>query len=97
MTRSKFDIAYNEWLRQVDSEGEDAVWNEIQDELDSIETWDKISAKLDVVKPIKKYGVASKKYLKVLAVIVAILLVMLPTKYINEREIYLTTTIEQSN
>jgi hypothetical protein len=53
MTKSRFDIEYNNWLQQVNVDGEDTVWNEIQDELDFIETWDNISGKLDEIKPQK--------------------------------------------
>jgi hypothetical protein len=85
MTRSKFDIAYNKWLQQVDADGGDAVWNEIQDELDFIETWDNISTNLDEVKP-QKGKIIPMRYLKVLAAAAAIfLLLFLPVRYIIEQ------------
>jgi hypothetical protein len=81
MTRSRFDIEYNKWLQQVDVDGEDAVWNEVQDELDFIETWDNISAKLDDVKP-QKGRLIPMYYLKRIAAIAAILLlVFLPVRH----------------
>ena len=60
MTSDKFDIDYNKWLRQVEVGEDDSVWNEIQDELDLIETWDNISAHLDVVAPQKSRTVFMK-------------------------------------
>lgn len=85
MTKSKFDIEYNKWLRQLDVEVDDAIWNGIQDELDFIETWDNISAELDKVKP-KKARVIPMQFLRVIAAAAAILLLMvLPVRYIIEQ------------
>ncbi len=81
MTKSKFDIEYSKWIQQVDVEGEDAVWNKIQDELDFIETWDNISGKLDEIKP-QKGKLVPMNYLKKIAAIAAILLlVFLPVRH----------------
>lgn len=85
MTRSRFDIEYNKWLQQVDVDEDDAVWNEIQDELDFMETWDTISVKLDEVKP-QKVRVFPMRYMKVLAAAAAIFLIMLlPVRYVIEQ------------
>lgn len=85
MTKSKFDIEYNKWLRQLDVEVDDAIWNGIQDELDFLETWDNISAQLDKVKP-KKARVIPMQFLRVIAAAAAILLLMfLPVRYIIEQ------------
>ena len=85
MTKSRFDIEYNKWLQQVNAEEEDSVWNEIQDELDFIETWDNISVKLDEVMP-QKDRVVPIKYLKVLAAVAAIVLIMfLPVRSLIEK------------
>ena len=85
MTKSRFDTDYNKWLQQVNVEEEDAVWNEIQDELDFIETWDNISSKLDEIKP-RKGSKVPTKYLKVLAATAAIILIMfLPVRYFIEK------------
>ncbi|GAB1403680.1 hypothetical protein MASR1M74_17170 [Lentimicrobium sp.] len=85
MTNSKFDIQYNEWLRQVDVGENDSVWNEIQDELDFIETWDNISTHLDVVMP-PSGGTVAMRYLKSFLVATAVLLlVILPVKHITDQ------------
>lgn len=97
MTRSKFDIEYNKWLQQVDVEEGDNVWNEIQDELDFMETWDNISAKLDEVKP-QKGRVVPMRFLKLLAATAAILLIMfLPVRYIIDQANQPTNISELSN
>ncbi|WP_372948124.1 hypothetical protein [Mariniphaga sp.] len=75
MKKSRFDIEYNKWLQQVDVGEEDSVWNEIQDELDFMETWDNISAKLDEIKP-QKGRLISMNYLKKLAAAAAVLLLV---------------------
>lgn len=80
MTKSRFDIEYNKWLRQIDVGEDDSVWNEIQDELDFIETWENISVKLDEIKPRNVSGVPMK-YLKVLAAAAIILIMFLPVRY----------------
>ena len=38
MSKSRFDTEYLKWLQQLDVEEDDAVWEEIQNELDFIET-----------------------------------------------------------
>jgi hypothetical protein len=85
MKKSRFDIEYNKWLQQVDVVEEDSVWNEIQDELDFMETWDNISAKLDEIKP-QKGRLIPMNYLKQLAKAAAVLLlVFLPvTHFLRE-------------
>ncbi|MEE4284855.1 MAG: hypothetical protein V2I31_01865 [Mariniphaga sp.] len=81
MKKNRFDIEYNNWLQQVDAGEEDSVWNEIQDELDFMETWDNISAKLDEIKP-EKGRLIPMNYLKKLAAAAAILLlVFLPVRH----------------
>ena len=97
MTRSKFDIEFNKWLQQVNVEEDDAVWNEIQDELDFIETWDNISAKLDEVKP-QKGRIIPMRYLKVIAAAAAIILIMfLPVRYFIEQANHPTPISELNN
>ncbi|MDD2197571.1 MAG: hypothetical protein PHE03_13840 [Bacteroidales bacterium] len=87
MTSGKFDIEYNKWLKQVDVDASDSVWNEIQDELDFIETWDNISSQLDVVKP-QKGRIIAMKYLKPFAAVAAVILLMLlPVKYLTDQVI----------
>ena len=96
MTKSRFDIEYNKWLQQVDVEEDDAVWNEIRDELDFIETWDNISTKLDKVKP-QKGKVIPMKYLKVFAAAAAIILILfLPVRYFVEQASHPVTISELS-
>jgi hypothetical protein len=85
MTRSRFDIEYNKRLQQVNVGEDDSVWNEIQDELDFIETWDNISAKLDVIKP-QKGRVIPMRLLRVIAASAAVILIMfLPVRYFIEQ------------
>lgn len=85
MTRSRFDIEYSKRLQHIDVEHGDDVWNEIQDELDFIETWDNISAKLDEVKP-QRGRVVPMRYLKVLAAAAAVILIMfLPVRYFMDQ------------
>ncbi|MDY0201967.1 MAG: hypothetical protein RBR40_13375 [Tenuifilaceae bacterium] len=87
MTSDKFDIEYNKWLQQVEVGEGDSVWNEIQDELDLIETWDNISAHLDVVTP-QKGRTIFMSYIKPLAAAAAIILLMLlPIKYLTDETI----------
>ena len=95
MTSDKFDIDYNKWLRQVEVGEDDSVWNEIQDELDLIETWDNISAHLDVVAP-QKGRTVFMKYAKILAAAAAVIVLMLlPIKYLIDEDIKPTTISEQ--
>lgn len=47
MKKDWFDIAYNKWLKSQASKEDDALWDNIQDELDFENTWDNISTKLD--------------------------------------------------
>ena len=75
MKKSRFDIEYNRWLQQVDVGEEDSVWNEIQDELDFIETWKNISARLEEIKP-RKDRLISMNHLKKVAVAAAVLLLL---------------------
>lgn len=97
MTRSRFDIEYSKWLRQIEVKEDDSVWNEIQDELDFIETWDNISHKLDEVKS-QKSRVVPIRYLKVIAAAAAIILVMfLPVRYFIEQANQPVTISELSN
>lgn len=85
MTKSRFDIEYNNWLQQVNADGEDTVWNKIEDELDFIETWDNISAKLDEIMP-QKGGMVPIRYLTILAAAAAIILIIfLPVRYFFEK------------
>ncbi len=85
MTRSKFDIEYNERIQQVDVGDGSSVWDEIQDELDFIETWDTISTKLEEIMP-QKATVAPMRYLRVFAAIAAIVLIMfLPVRNVFDQ------------
>lgn len=97
MKNHKFDIEYIKWLRQVDVEEDNAVWEEIQYELDFIETWDNISVRLDEVKP-QKGKVIQMKYVKSVAAAAAfILLMLLPVKYFNEQAVQPSIISEQQN
>lgn len=95
MTNDRFDIEYKKWLAQVEVGEDDSVWNEIQDELDFMETWDNISAQLDVVAP-QKSKVVIMKFLKPLAAAAAIILLMLlPIKYFTDETIQPAIISEQ--
>lgn len=87
MTNDNFDIEYNKWLRQVEVSEESAVWERIEDELDFMETWDNISAQLDEVAP-QKERVVFMRYVKILSVAAAIVLLMLlPVKYLLNEDV----------
>ncbi|HCX99768.1 MAG TPA: hypothetical protein DG754_06470 [Bacteroidales bacterium] len=97
MTSGKFDIEYNKWLQQVNVDESDSVWEEVQYELDFIETWDNISAQLDEVKP-QKGKVFAMRYLKPFAAAAAVILLMLlPVKYLTDEVTQTTIISEQYN
>lgn len=97
MTSGKFDIEYNKWLKQVEVDESDSVWEEVQYELDFIETWDNISSQLDEVKP-QKSRIVAMRYLKPLAAAAAIVLLMLlPVKYLTDEVVQTTIISEQYN
>ena len=84
MSKSRFDTEYLKWLQQLDVEEDDTVWEEIQNELDFIETWDYISGELDRINPpIRK--ITTKSYIKIVAAAaVAILLILASVNYFGE-------------
>lgn len=95
MTSGKFDIEYNRWLQQVDVGESDSVWEEVQYELDFIETWGNIAALLDEVKP-QRGRVIAMKYLKPFAAAAAVILLMLlPVKYLTDQAVQTTIISEQ--
>lgn len=86
MKRSRFDIDYTKWLQQVDVDADDAVWNKIEDELDFAESWDNISTRLDVLKPLES-TMGSRNHLKKFTVAAAILLLaFLPASLFIKQE-----------
>lgn len=84
MKKSKFDIEYKNWLSQVDEPADDSLWDEIETELDFVESWENISDELDSrleekrVKPLYLY------WKEAIAVAAMILLIISPVKIINE-------------
>lgn len=84
MSKSKFDTEYLKWLQQLDAEDDGTVWEEIQGELDFVETWDYISCELDrIYLPIRRTG--AKSYVKIISVAAAVILLMLASvNYFNE-------------
>lgn len=82
MKQNKFDIEYNKWLQQVEVEEGDSVWNDLQDELDFIETWDNISARLDEAKPLKGRLVPMNFLKKMAAAAAILLLLFFPVRYL---------------
>ncbi len=76
MSIDKFDIEYLKWLQQLDVEEDDSVWEEIQNELDFIETWDYISHELDRINPpVRK--IVIRPYIKIAAAAAAAILLIL--------------------
>lgn len=76
MSIDKFDIEYLKWLQQLDVEEDDSVWEEIQNELDFIETWDNISRELDRINPpVRK--IVIRPYIKIAAAAAAAILLIL--------------------
>lgn len=97
MNKNRFDIEYKQWLQQLDVGDENAIWNEIQDELDFVETWENISGQLDKVKPARA-KVIPMRFLKFTAAAAAvILLLFLPVKYFFEQVIRPEVVAEQIN
>ena len=85
MSINKFNIEYLKWLQQLDVEEDDSVWEEIQNELDFIETWDYISRELDKINPpVRKLVI--KPYIKIAAAAAAaILLILVSVNYFREQ------------
>ena len=84
MSKSKFEIEYLNWLQQLDVEEDDTVWEEIQGELDFVETWDYISYELDRINPpVRK--IVTKSYIKIIAAAAAVILLILASvNYFSE-------------
>ncbi|MFW5793683.1 MAG: hypothetical protein ACOCWC_05315 [Bacteroidota bacterium] len=85
MSNNKFDIEYKKWLSQLDEPADESLWDEIENELDFVETWDNISDELDS-RLSKKRATPLFLYWKyALATAAMILLIIAPVKYINEQ------------
>ena len=87
MSKSKFDKEYLKWLQQLDVEDDNSIWENIEDELDFIETWSHISSELDKAKPATR-RIAIKPYRRYIAAAAAILLLIITSvhflrEYIN--------------
>ena len=91
MSKDRFDIWYNKWLSQVDEEVDEALWEDIEDELDFQETWKNISSRLDKK---KLYGlpIPRKRYYikEIIGAAAGILLILATAKFINDqtRQVY---------
>ena len=97
MRGDRFDIEYNKWLQQVDVSDSDSVWQEVEDELDYIETWNNISTRLDEVMPLQGI-INTMKYAKIVAAVTAsILLMVLPLKDSGERSVQQTIISDQQS
>jgi hypothetical protein len=80
MSRSKFDIDYNNWLRKVEVTEADSVWEEVQYELDFTDTWKSISKELDRVAPVSS-GLLQGSLIKTAVIATTMLfLLFVPTK-----------------
>ena len=85
MKRSKFDIDYLKWLRQIDVEEDDSVWEEIQNELDFDETWDYINRELDRIKP-QRRRIVKLPYPKIISAAAAVIFIILAlTFFLNQK------------
>ena len=80
MSKSKFDKEYLKWLQQLDVEDDNSIWENIEDELDFIETWSHISSELDKAKPATR-RIAIKPYRRYIAAAAAILLLIITSVY----------------
>lgn len=97
MKRNKLDIDYSQWVRELEVTKNDSVWEEIQDELDFIESWDKISAKLDEIKPLPNKPVSMKYRKTLIAAAAMILIILIPFRLLNEQANQLNISSELNN
>lgn len=82
MKKNRFDVAYKKWLQQFDIEEDNSIWNEVEDKLDFIETWEKIAGKLNEINT-QKGRVFPMLYLKrLLAAAAMLLLVFSPSRHL---------------
>ncbi len=85
MKRSKFDIDYLKWLRQIDVEEDDSVWEEIQNELDFDETWNYINRELDRIKP-QRRKIVKLPYPKIISAAAAVIIIIIAsTFFLNKK------------
>lgn len=85
MKRSKFDIDYLKWLRQIDVEEDDSVWEEIQNELDFDETWNYINRELDRIKP-QRRRIVKLPYPKIISAAAAVIIIIIAsTFFLNKK------------
>lgn len=86
MSRNVFDRKYRKWLQQLDVNDADSVWEAVEDQLDLVETWDRINTELDRVKPQRK-RIIPLPFLRIMEVAAAILiLVLIPLLYLKEQD-----------
>jgi len=85
MKRSKFDNDYLKWLRQIDVEEDDSVWEEIQNELDFDETWNYINRELDRIKP-QRRRIVKLPYPKIISAAAAVIIIIIAsTFFLNKK------------
>ena len=85
MSKNKFDIEYNQWLSQVNEDVDLSLWENIQDRLDLIETWDNIAYELDKQLPVTR-NTKPSIFLKTAVTIAAMfLLIFIPVKQLREQ------------
>jgi hypothetical protein len=84
MSRSKFDIDYDNWLRKVEVTEADSVWEDIQYELDFADTWNSISKELDHVAPVSS-GLLQGSLIKTAVIATTMLVILLaPAKRLDD-------------
>lgn len=84
MKKNKFDIEYKNWLSQVDEPADESLWDEIENELDFVESWENISNELDSRLAKKRVVPLFVYWKEAIAVAAMIFLIISPVKIINE-------------
>lgn len=86
MSSNVFDREYRKWLQQLDVNEAASVWESVEDQLDLVETWDRINTELDRVKPQRK-RIIPLPLLRIMEVAAAILiLVLIPLLYLKQQD-----------
>ncbi|HQJ83382.1 MAG TPA: hypothetical protein PLM01_12830 [Bacteroidales bacterium] len=95
MSNNAFDREYREWLQKLEVNKADSVWGGIEDQLDLIETWDRINTGLDRVQP-QRRKIIPLPFLRIMEVAAAILiLVMIPLFFLKHQNNTISTVAEQ--
>jgi hypothetical protein len=84
MSRSKFDIDYNNWLRKVEVTEADSVWEDIQYELDFADTWKGISSELDRIAPVSSGSLQGSLIKTAVIATTMLFFLLVPTKRLDD-------------